>query len=301
MKVVRQIPKVSEKKNYKTLERAIERKVKCVESFQIKDNILYIVLSRSKAYDEGFRLVLPSYKDIYDEAIRVYKNFKGEDIFKVCYSFRYDEFNKKLNIEPNFCDVEFLNCRLYDLNVFGGDSIKIIGTKFYSGSIIKINCQELELNDVVLNNCDRFNVISNETNVDSSKLKTVGNINITSPIMVFNDTKLEGQNIELKCDLIDTKNSIFKSEFQFNIKCRYNEEVSGIDLNTESIIYNGVDITNTDSIKRPQLLKTLIEDLKKIKDFVDNDIKSDIEETVRIRRESLEEKPITKILNKNNR
>ena len=292
--------KISEKKNNKALKQAIERKVKCMESFQIKDNILYIVLSGQKVYDNGAKLILPSYKDIEDSARYIYINFKIDDISKVCYLFKDLTISKKIEIEPNFCDVEFYKCVLYDLHVFGGDSIRIIDTDFMSGSIISVNCQELELKNVESYEAsDRVNVISNEVNIDSSILKTVGNIDITSPIMVFNNTKLEGQNINLNCDLIDTKNTVLKSEFDFNINCRYNETVKYVE--TKSIRYNRKDITNSDQILKFKLLRNLVEYLKKVKDMVTYDIEKDIEETTRIRRETLEEKPITKILNKNNR
>lgn len=300
MKVVRQIPKVSEKKNNKALKQAIERKVKCMESFQIKDNILYIALNGQKVYDNGNKLNLPSYKDIEDLARQIYINFKIDDISKVCYLFKDVTISKKLEIEPNFCDVEFYKCILYDLNVFGGDSIRIIDSNFMSGSIISVNCQELELKKAESYGAsDRINVISNEVNIVSSILKTIGNIDITSPIMFFDNTKLEGQNIDLKCDLIDTKNTVFKAEFDFKINCRYNETVKYVEA--KNIRYNKKDITNSDPILKFKLLRNLLEDLKKVKDMVTDDIEKDVEETTRIRRETLEEKPITKILNKNNK
>lgn len=69
----------------------------------------------------------------------------------------------------------------------------------------------------------------------------------------------------------------------------------------EKLIYNNIDITNSESIQRPKLLRNLIFDLKELRNIVSENINKDVEETTRIRRETLEEKPITKILNKNNK
>jgi len=303
MSVVRQIPKVSEKKNNNALKQALAKRVDYFKDYYVEDNVLYVRLDASKI-DEFSEVVyprLPAYHDIEYSAKQIYKKFKRDDISKICYMFGYIMFNGTVNISPYYCDVKFISCQIRNLNVFGGDSIEIIDTG--NGSIcfnyFEIECKDLKLKNVKVREYGRIGIISEELTIENSVLNSLNNIDLTSSIMVFNDSKLEGQNIDLKCDLIDTKNSIFKSEFQFNIKCRYNEEVNGIQANR--IIYNGKDITNSAPILKFKLLRNLLEDLKKVKDMVTDDIEKDIEETTRIRRETLEEKSITKILNKNNR
>lgn len=295
--------KVSEKKNNNALKQALEKNVDYFKDYYVEDNVLYVRLDASKI-DEFSEVVyprLPAYHDIEYSAKQIYKKFKRDDISKICYMFGYIMFNGTVNISPYYCDVKFISCQIRNLHVFGGDSIEIIDTG--NGSIgfnyFEIECKDLKLKNVKVREYGRIGIVSDELNVENTILSSLKNIDIASSIMVFNDSKLEGKNIELKCDLIDTKNTIFNTKNDINIKCTYNELVKGIQANR--IIYNGKDITNSDPILRVKLLRNLLEDLKKVKDMITDDIEKDIEETARIKKETLEEKPITKILNKNNK
>lgn len=304
--MVRQIPKISEKNNESALKQAIKNKVDYFKDYDIKDNILYITLNVTFNNKTNHRDItsyprLPYYKEIEDEARRIYKNFRRDDIVKVCYIFRNEIFDSQINISPGYSDVKFIDCDIRALRIYGGETIEIIdtGNGLIGNQYFDIECIKLKLKNVKAGEYGRINIIADEISVEDSILNSVSTVNITSSMITFSNSILDGTNIELKCDLIDTKDTIFKANIEFNIKCKYNEEVKGVEA--EKIVYNGKDITNSDSVVRPKLIRNLVEDLKKVKRMINADIKKDVEETARIKRETLEEKPITKILNKNNK
>lgn len=298
----KKVSKFTENKIDNALKEAIKKEVECYYRYRIENNVLYINMDSTKLYsrDSASNLKLPSLKQIFDTAKQIYKKFRNDNIVKICYIFGYATFNGRTYISPEFCDVIFTNCDIYgNLFVYGGNSVEIKNCRFEGYPCFDIWCGNIRIKNTKLKDCARIFTKSDEINVEDSILTSINNIDITSPIMVFDNADLKGLNIELKCDLIDTKNTTFKADYDFNINCRYNEEVNGIDA--ERIIYNKVDITNSDNILRQKLLKKLIDDLKNIRDVVTTDIKNDLEEINRIHAENLNKKAIIKILNRNNK
>ena len=105
------------------------------------------------------------------------------------------------------------------------------------------------------------------------------------------------ENATIKADVIDLNNSKLQTNNKIEIINNSCEELKGVDA--PIIIYNGKDITYSEGIVKPKLRKQFLEQLKELRNNITNNIDIKLKDSVKKQKQSLESKPITKLLKNN--
>lgn len=307
MSVVRQIPKVSQKKVEIALEKTLNEKVKYFRDYSIRGDVLriYFDIMALSYVDAAEHLALPSLKEIFDVAKSKYKNFKYDQIRQVEYFFADIRFRGFTNINVNFSNVNIRSCNFDNLHIYGGNKITlydcdimVAGSNDKIDNTFEIITQKIKIQFNNVTSANNINLIAKEIDLGSYTVLSGNNITVTGDFLTVNKSRLEANNINLTYNLIDTKESSFRANDKIEIYSQYADAVENVDA--KQIFYNDIDITNSDGIAKPKLMSKLVDELSALRDLLKNTIDKDVEEVAKTRKQNLEESPITKILSRKN-
>ncbi len=304
-KISEKIHKINQEK---ALDKALKKIVPNVTNYFIEENNLYVrmdvgILNERNAAN----LRLPSIREIENEATKIYKNFESGNISKTIYLFNDIAFNEFINIYAPNSELRFCDCYLCLNNIFirGAKICNFIGCHFVSNMNMEVTADKIYLEriykvstieDKKINTFFKFN--AKELEINDANLRMENNILIDSNLITLIDTIIIANKLNIQCDLIETNATELRANEKINISSTCNDAVKSVFA--PKIVYNGKDITYSDSIVRPKLIENLIKELKEIRNIVTETIHNDAVETARIRKKNLEEQPVTKILNKKN-
>ena len=248
---------------------------------------------------------LPSIEEIKELAKKKYKNFNDSFVKNIEYYF-----NLKNN--PSMCP----NSERQDQKLILRAKDSYIQLSFSTLESIDIESE----GDVYLNDCFVYNNIKIESksikvyssfhslfgghklNAEYVEFNSVllksNNIYIDSELISFNNSKFwHVDNATIKADVIDLNNSKLQTNNKIEIINNSCEELKGVDA--PIIIYNGKDITYSEGIIKPKLRKQFLEQLKELRNNITNNIDIKLKDSVKKQKQSLESKPITKLLKNN--
>lgn len=258
----------------KTIKKLLGDLVKSESYF--KDDFLNIHIDNEYLLQEELNLILPSLEDISETAKKLYKDFDNKKAMKVNYYFnKIYVMSKKLVITAKGSNLNFFGCYFNDIKITDADKILIHNNIFSKQIVQKMEFTSKE--KIIINFVDfieaeegiSFN--SNEIDCYLSCFKSsLGDINLTANEIKLIDCGLKSHKININTDRFLTKEVGLIANDEINITNKNCDEIKGV--YAPKIIYNGVDITNTDSIIKPKITKKLIEVLQKIKNNFEGEI-----------------------------
>lgn len=284
-----------EKLNEKALNQAIKNVIGDYGEYNYNIGRIDFFVNR-KVFEifSQYDVKLPSWEEVKKEAIKIYKNFDDKGIKKIIYRFENIKDEVQLTVSAPSSDLYFNDCKLYYLNVLEADEVNLYRINSLCLKKNEINAKKIKLDLCNLLSPYEFNFLAEEliTIVNSRFYIPMADSELTSPFIVLSDTNIESKNIRLNVESINTIRSKLKAKENIVINNKNCNKISEVEANT--IIYNGVDITNTKRFLEPKLRKQLISILKGIK----NNVASEIDEDTKQYKEELNNLSISKVLKK---
>jgi len=296
---------IHEKLQEKALDKAIEKLVGPWGNYYISEfdgDICFNFDSSKLRLLENIEFNLPSIDDIRELAKKYYKNFDDSWMKNIDYCFKYrnkspiynDNVKPKLKLIAKDSNIYLCYTTYNSVDIKSNGDIHLTDCNFEND--VKINSKAI----MVHSGLTSING-SHKLKADYIELTNVyllsKNLDIDSKLISFNDSKFwYVNNAIIKAEMIDLNNSKLEAKNKIEIINPNCEKIKGVDA--PIIIYNGQDITYSDGILMPKLMKNLIDVLKQVKINITNDIDSKIQESTKKQKENLENKPIIKIYKK---
>lgn len=281
----------------KALDKAIKQLIGDIGEYYIfEDKLLFKIEEEKIKLLNELDFILPSWEEIAKVAKTIYKNFDKKVATKVVYEFGYLAQEKDLVVSAENSDIALGFNNFTNLIIKNADNVKIYADTLEDGGM-SINAKNIEF--MRIHSCikENINLVSESVEFYNSNLVVLKNIYINSKLLEFDETEIMySENIYLKSDLIVAEKSKLKAQNKIEIINTNCDEISGIEAPT--IIYNGQDITYSEGIVMPKLREQLLNHLREIRNNVTRDIDNKVKESAHKQKESLESKPITKILKK---
>ena len=268
----------------------------CKISYYIdeKDNILEIEIRDienfgNKKYD------LPTLDEVKKTIKKRNKKIAIEKIKKIEYRFVMCNDCKNLEIDAKDADIfiGFSNCD--SLKITGADNVFIRFANAHDN--LEIDAKAVEFHNVNTHVNNNFNVKADLIKFWMSRIHTNNEINLNAKKLKFLQNALFAKDsLSLNADEIEAESSEFSADGNLIIDDKNCDEIKNV--SASKIIYNGMDITNTEEILMPTLRQHLLKDLYKIRNNVRQNIENELRiETEKIK-ENLKNKPISKVLKK---
>lgn len=268
----------------------------CKISYYIdeKDNILEIEIRDienfgNKKYD------LPTLDEVKKTIKKRNKKIAIEKIKKIEYRFVMCNDCKNLEIDAKDADIfiGFSNCD--SLKITGADNVFIRFVNAHDN--LEIEAKAVEFHNVNTHVNNNFNVKADLIKFWMSRIHTNNEINLNAKKLKFLQNALFAKDsLSLNADEIEAESSEFSADGNLIIDDKNCDEIKNV--SASKIIYNGMDITNTEEILMPTLRQHLLKDLYKIR----NNVRKNIENELRIETEKLKKNlnnaPVTKVLKK---
>lgn len=295
--------KLNEKKLEKELLKVIKANIPhsyLIDSYYFKNNNLYIKFDGNKVSKvDDFLFILPGWNSLLAKSNKLCEYFKQKNINRIVYRFYDIDFHESVILISPKSTLQFYNCNFRrDFNCCDTDTIELINCDFYSGSVIDVDADKINIEFVHILRPGNILLKSKDIIMKDIYIYSMHKLELYSELISLIDTEIDVTSLKLFFNLIDTKSTELRASNLINIESTLNDEVKNV--KAPLIIYNGVDITNSESIKRPIIMERLLNDLKEIKEITSKTIKKDVEETAQMRKQSLEEQAITKVLKRKN-
>jgi len=237
---------------------------------------------------------LPSWEDVKKEAIKIYKDFDDKGIKKIIYRFESIEHKMQLTISAPNSDLYFNDCYLNYLNVLEADEVTLYRVKSACIEKNEINAKKIKVDLCNLLSAKDLNFLAEQViSIKNSRIfNPMNNSELNSNIIVFCDSNIESKNININSERTNSICSKLKAKEKINIYNEMRNKIGNVEADT--IIYNGVNITNNEELLKPKLRKQLISVLKEIR----GNTVSKIDHDIKLYKEDLNNTPISKVLKK---
>jgi len=273
----------------------------------IVDNKVYFDFKKSRVkFLETLEFTLPSCDEIKERAKKKYRKFDDSFIRDIVYSIEF--------LNKDFIHID--DCKEKDLILVAKDSNIVLSYSAFKkidikseGNVRIRNCSSDDINidaqTIILENintkCDDSINLNAEYVEFNGSYTFLKDLNINSKLISFNNTNImRSENINLNAEMIDTKYTSLKAINKIEINNTNCDEIKEVDAPT--IIYNGQNISYSEGIVKPKLIGNLISVLKKIKfqsrRTIGNQVETEMKKYKQNLENSLNNKPITKILKK---
>lgn len=285
----------------KAIKKALDEELNTIGSYEIDENgkaickIDKLKLIKMFKNEDEYRLNLPIPFLINLQASLNYKKC-NKKIIDIEYIIEDCIFDKPFIID-SYSNVLFKGCYFSKgLIIKRGRNIKLTRDLIVSLGL-SINAQQLDFCDSFVmyhsktNNIGQLNVKT--TNVDGLSLLSLDDrININSDVINMQSSNLRVGTLELNAKKINEKDNSITTTKKLIINDENNDEIKNVE--SDIVIYNGKDISNSDRIMIPKLRQQLIEDLKTIR----RNVRIDIENDMKMHNEILETSSIKTFLKK---
>lgn len=261
---------------------------------EVKERKLYLELD-SIDFNEKKSIIgkLPTREAIIDLAKKYYRFFDDNFITNVEYIIVYAYDEAELFISAGECDVRLTDNWFSKVDINGANNILIQGDILKGQDInLNISAESIEIEDTSISTDGYVILDAKNTKFENTKIYS-SILNIYSNSIDICHSKFLSNFSSFNTDKIIARYSEIKSNKEIKINNKNCDAIEGVDA--PKIIYNDVDITNSDGIVKPKLIKNLIADLKELREKV----LVNIEEELKVENEKLENKKIKKILKKN--
>ena len=291
--------KIHKFRQQQALDASISKQVIRVRNYQIINGKLYFEMDY-KDLRQNIVFELPSKDEIVEYAKKKYKKFDDKMFYKCVYEFKH--FGNDFSSNRHLC-----------LIIDAEDSDVIF--EFNSVDYLAINADNVNLEHNHIRNYLKVNSNFAKIQYDCNNIKE--NIEIDSKKVILkcneltssNNIKIQASNIILYYSDIDAKNVCLtaskeiksnKSKITVKDSLIINDENNDVieNVSAKKIIYNDVDITESESVKLPIYRRRLIEDLKLISNNLKENINEDIKEKTKEYKNSLSKQPISKLMKK---
>lgn len=259
-----------------------------------EDNIL-VVQIRNKEKLEKEKYDLPTLEQVKKSIKKQYKKSNVEKIEKIIYYFSFCNDCRNLYIDAKNSDVyiAFSNCN--SLKITGAENVDLRYATVKDN--IEIDSKQVDFEHINILINGNSNIKADTINFWNTKIHTPYKVNLNSQKLKFKGSLLFAiSGISLNADKIDVETSEFSTGGELIINDKNGDEIPNV--YASKVIYNGIDISNSEKIIMPKLKQRLINDLYKIR----NNILINIENEIKIESEKLKQnlnnKPISKVLKK---
>lgn len=285
----------------KTIKKTLDQELNSIGSYYIDETGKIICkIDKLKLFEmfknqSEYRLNLPT---PFLLNLQVALNYKkcNKKIIDVEYLIEDCVFDKPFIID-SYCDMTFKSCNFSEgLTVKRCRNIKLNG-HFIVSSNFFVEAQQIDFwNSFFMYHVknDSIGTLSvKEININNLCLFSSNNhVQINSDIINMQSSNLSVGILELNAKKIIENNNNIKTTKKLIINDENNDELKNIE--SDVIIYNGMDISNSDKIMFPKLRHKLIETLKIIR----RNIRADIQNDVNKHNEILENSSIKTFLKK---
>lgn len=281
------------------LKASIYKQIERIRNYEIIDGKIYFKMDY-KDLKQNMIFKLPSKKDIVEYAKNKYKNFDGSMFSKCVYVF-------------NYFGNDFPTIRNLSLIIDAEDSDVIF--EFNNVSFLTVKADNVWLEHNHIRNYLKVNSNFAKIQYDCNNIK--GNIEVDSKKVILkcneltssNDIKIQASNIILYYSDIEAENICLtalkeiksnKSKITAKDSLIINDENNDVieNVNAQKIIYNDIDITQSESVQLPIYRRRLIEDLKLISNNLKENINVEAKEKSKEYKKSLSNQPIEKLIKK---
>ena len=249
---------------------------------------------------EKLEFNLPSKEQIIGEAKKIYKNFDYSNIKNIQYNFSdlgcigYGYKNQKLILNANGSNVKlssssFKSIEIKDANKVYVDCKSLSDIKIKSKyvclcdnnntlNVLDLECDEIKVRSFICLHAKKIIFKAPKIDLGNSKLDAQMIILRTKTMRsyrIYPDDllgELRGEKIVIDADFLDIEDTILEAKEAVIIKNKSCTSVQSIC--SPKIVYNDKDISNNDEIVIQKLKQRLIQDLKEIKNNVNNNIES---------------------------
>jgi len=256
--------------------------------FKVEDKVIKFM--------EDLNFDLPSWNEISKYAKKIYKNFDDTVADNVMYNFSFLTEEKDLRISAKDSDIVLGHNNFTNLIITDANNVKVYGSALEDGGI-DINANSIRISRLDGHMHGNLNLKSSILVFEDIYILYANNMNFNSEMIEFKKSYLfSDNNINLKSDLILTEKSRLSAVNEINIIDSNLDEIKEVDA--PIITYNGVDISNAESIIIPKLRRNLIDVLRKVRNQVKKEFDNELNIEKIKKEQELNNKPITKILKK---
>lgn len=291
--------KIHKARQQYALNASIYNQIERLRNYEIRGDKIYFQMDY-KDLQQNMMLDLPSKEEIVEYAKKKYKNFDCSMFSKCVYVFNYfgNDFptirNLSLIIDAEDSDV------LFEFNSVGYLAIKADNVNLEHNNISK--CLKTDSNFTKIQyDC---NALKGNIDINSKKvilkcidLSSDKDIKIQASDIVLYESDIEAKNISLSAYKKIKSN---KSKITVKDSLIINDENNDVieNVSAKKIIYNDVDITESESVQLPIYRRRLIEDLKLILNNLKENINVEAKEKSKEYKKSLSNQPIEKLIKK---
>lgn len=281
------------------LEASIDKHIKKIRNYQIADGKIYFKMDY-KDLKQNMLFKLPSKESIVKYAKKKYKNFDDSTFSKCVYIFNHfgSQYpmikNLSLIIDAKDSDVVF------EFNTVGRLAINADNVKLEHNNIsnyLKVNSNFTKIKYDCNNIKENVEIDSKKVILKCNELASNDDIKINASSIILYASDIEGENIYLNAvEGITSNKSTITAKDSLIISDENNDVIENV--NAQKIIYNDIDITESESVKLPIYRRRLIADLKLISNKLKNNINIEAKEKSKEYKKSLSNKSIYKLLKK---